>query len=90
MFASESLNLGWLFPLAMMAVCFFLMKARRRSSMCGFGSGDTDQPHIDGSDSAKGILDKRFALGEINKEEYEEKKRILSGNAVLKAKKLEL
>ncbi len=69
MFASESFNLGWLFPLAMMVVCFFLMKGRRGSSMCGFGSGDTDQPDIDGSDSARGILDKRFGQGEINKEE---------------------
>ena len=66
-----------------MAVCFFLMKGRRGTTMCGFGSGNTDQSDIDGSDSAKGILDKRFALGEINKEEYEEKKRILSGSANL-------
>ncbi len=83
MFATESFNLGWLFPLAVMAVCFFLMKGRRGTTMCGFGSGNTDQSDIDGSDSAKGILDKRFALGEINKEEYEEKKRILSGSANL-------
>ena len=90
MFASESLNLGWLFPLAMMAVCFFLMKGRRGKTMCGFGSRDKDQSDIDGSDSAKGILEKRFAQGEINKEEYEEKKRILSGNTNFKLNKLEL
>jgi len=89
MFASESLNLGWLFPLAMMALCFFLMKGRRGSTMCGFGSRDKDQPDIDGSDSARRILDRRFALGEINKEEYEEKKRILSGNTGFKVNKLE-
>ncbi len=89
MFASESFNLGWIFPLAMMVICFFLMKGRRGTTMCGFGSRDTDQPDIDGSDSAKGILDKRFALGEIDKAEYEEKKRILSGSAGFEVNKIE-
>jgi uncharacterized membrane protein len=31
-----------------------------------------------GSESAREILDKRYSLGEINKEEYEEKKRAIS------------
>jgi uncharacterized membrane protein len=31
-----------------------------------------------GSESAREILDKRYALGEISKEEYEEKKRGIS------------
>ncbi len=34
----------------------------------------TTTPAIDPSDSAGEILDKRYALGEINKEEYEEKR----------------
>jgi len=38
---------------------------------------DEDVASIDNTDSASQILDKRYALGEINKEEYEEKKRAL-------------
>jgi uncharacterized membrane protein len=34
--------------------------------------------HGHGSESAREILDKRYALGEISKEEYEEKKRAIS------------
>jgi uncharacterized membrane protein len=46
--------------------------------MCGFGSRDKVRHHIRTSDSATDILDKRYASGEIEKEEYEEKKRILT------------
>ena len=46
--------------------------------MCGCGSRDTDSQQISASDSAKDILDKRYTSGEINKEEYEEKKMALT------------
>jgi uncharacterized membrane protein len=46
--------------------------------MCGFGSRGTDNHKIRDSRSAMEILDKRYALGEIDKEEYEEKKRTLT------------
>ena len=45
--------------------------------MCGFGSHRTDHHKISDSNSAVEILDKRYALGEINTEEYEEKKSVL-------------
>ncbi len=45
--------------------------------MCDLGSRSRDDRQISDSDLAIEILDKRYALGEINKEEYEEKNRIL-------------
>ena len=79
MFAAENVDdsLWWLFPLAMIALCFFMMKGRKGSVMCGFGSRKEESPEIRFSESAKDILDKRFALGEIDREEYEEKKRLM-------------
>jgi putative membrane protein len=67
----------WIFPLLMIALCFLMMRRRGGSRMCGFGSLLGSQ-HINSSDSGMDILNKRYALGEINKEEYEEKKRALS------------
>ncbi|MFC1489186.1 SHOCT domain-containing protein [Thermodesulfobacteriota bacterium] len=54
-----------------------MMRRRRGSMMCGFGSRDRGWHHISTSDSATDILDKRYASGEMDKEEYEEKKRTL-------------
>ena len=68
----------WIFPLVMVVLCFFMMKGRIGSMMCGHGSHDEDSHQITGPDSAKDILDKRYALGEINREEYEEKRRNLT------------
>lgn len=66
-------SLWWIFPLAMMALCFFMIR-KRGGSMCGFGFRGEGQNHISDSDSAAEILDKRYALGEMSKEEYQEKK----------------
>ena len=45
--------------------------------MCGFGSRGTGDHRISETNSAIEILDKRYALGEIDKKEYEEKKGVL-------------
>ncbi len=80
MFGPEIYNFPywWIFPLAMIALCFFMMMGRRGSMMCGFGSRRANSHHVGSSDSAMDILDKQYALGEINKEEYEEKKRTIT------------
>ena len=70
--------LWWIFPIIMIALCFFMMRRRRGSKMCGFGSDEADNHHTSDSDSALAILDKRYALGEVDKEEYEEKRRALN------------
>ncbi|GAG22001.1 unnamed protein product [marine sediment metagenome] len=82
MFGYESFEFGqlwWVFPIGMMILCFFMM---RRGSCCMMGGDDTrDATGPDrsaSSDSAREILDKRYTLGEISKEEYEEKKRDIS------------
>jgi len=61
----------WIIPLAMMILCFLMMR-RRRGCMT-----DWSRPHHD-TGSAKEILDKRYARGEIGKEEYQQKKKDIS------------
>ena len=69
----------WLFPVFMMILCFFMMRRSRRFRMCCFGPRDIDNNHRSGKpDSAIEILDRRYVLGEIDKEEYEEKKKTLT------------
>jgi len=60
----------WLIPIAMMILCFLVM---RRVGGCGIGKV---RPSPAG-ESAREILDRRYALGEIGKDEYEEKKRAI-------------
>ena len=68
----------WLFPFVMIILCFLVMRGRRASMMCRFGPLGTDNHKIRGSSSTMEILKKRYASGEINKEEYEETKRTLT------------
>jgi len=79
MFGSEmgSFAYWWIFPLIMIGLCLIMMRGKR-GSMCGFGSHGTRGRSLGFSESARDVLDKRYALGEINKEEYEEKRRALT------------
>ena len=76
-------SLWWIFPILMIALCFFMMRGRRGSMMCGFGFRDKSRKHISTSDSATDILDKLYASGEIDQEEYEERKRTLTKSSEL-------
>lgn len=81
MFGSQGVlcNFGWwwIFPLIMIVFCFFMMKGRMGSMMCRPGSRSGDS-HGNSTESALDVLDKRYAQGEINKSEYEEKKRVIT------------
>ena len=71
-------SLWWVIPIVMMAICFFMSRGRMGSMMCGHGSNYREGHNESDSDSTIDILDKRYAAGEINREENEEKKRVLN------------
>ena len=58
----------WIFPLVMMIFCFFFMRRGFGGRMCGFGD------YYGSRESAMDILNKRYARGDIDQGEYEEKK----------------
>ena len=67
----NSFHWWWIIPIAMMILCFFMMR-RHGGCMTGWSRSHPN------AGSAREMLDKRYALGEISQEEYEEKKRHIS------------
>lgn len=61
----------WIFPVAMFFLCFLFMRRCNAGRMCGFGRSSSSD------DSALSILRKRFATGEIDEREFEDKKNVL-------------
>lgn len=62
-------------------VCIYMM-GRMMMGHGGSGHGDhSEGDHHEGTGSASEILAARFARGEISKEEFEERKRVLEGSS---------
>ena len=62
----------WIVPFAFLAVCLLVAFGFRRSVRFG-----RDETQTAGGESAREILDRRYAKGEINKQQYEEMKHAL-------------
>ena len=66
----------WVFPLIGLVVFFLIMRTMfggRGSMNCGSHGADSSP-----TESARNLLDKRFARGELTKDEYEEMRKTLS------------
>jgi uncharacterized membrane protein len=65
--------------IAMMVLCFFMMRGHSGSMMCGPACGKSGCHSESASDRPLDILNRKYDHGEINKQEYEEKKKDIAG-----------
>lgn len=61
----------WIFPVVMILLCFFFMRGSGGRRWCGFGECDNQ------NESVIDILNRRYAQGDIDQDEYEEKRKRL-------------
>jgi len=61
----------WIFLLVMIFFCFYFMRGCSGRRMCGWGAGNGPE------ETAIDLLKKRYAKGEIDQKEYEEKRKNL-------------
>jgi uncharacterized membrane protein len=85
MFPCSGFGFGywWIFPIimiGMMVLCFFMMRGRMSSMMCGHRSGNAKSHDEHASECPLDILNRRYAKGEIDKLEYQEKKAAVHSN----------
>ncbi len=66
----------WIFPIIFLLIFFFFMRGMFGSAGCQHSG-----KHTPPAESARDILDKRFAQGEISKDEYAEMKESLSSKS---------
>ena len=69
----------WIFPLAMIIFCIFFGKKGCGETAYGYRPRKAGATYRDPAGSSLEILDKRFAQGEIDRIEYEEKKKDIGG-----------
>lgn len=68
----------WIIPLIFLIVFLFFMRGMFGRGSMGCGSHSDSSTH---QESAREILDKRLAKGEISKEEYEEMEKALGNGS---------
>ena len=85
MYGSElcAFSFWWIVPVIMMILCLMMMRRRRGTMMSGFGCCGRDWQQDKGKESSMDILDRRYASGNIDKTEYEEKRITLAGSVGL-------
>ena len=74
-------SFGWIFPVMffVMMIVIFILFMRRRGMGCNWPD-NINQTFGNRPESAMEILNKRYAKGEIDKQEYEEKKAAISSS----------
>ena len=69
---------GWVFGMMLVSLLFVPLIAVGVVLLVRSTSHDGHPPRVSGSDRALEILDERFARGEIDQAEYEERRRVLT------------